>query len=289
MTNKGKTEIGKVPKNIPGISRKIVLNALEPIDRLSRIINGKMFLPSLQMREYVGPLWAQEIAAAEFMTYLKLLCQLSPHARILDIGCGYGMMGIQCKDYLRAPGSYTGIDVNYRIVKWAIKNIHSEHADFRFKHMDINNGLYNPKGKLDASNLVFPFSDESFDLIILKSIFIHLLPRDVENYVREIFRLLVPNGQCIATVHFLNDFQQELHDKGLSSFNFRYGNDKYRYTVKEKPERRLAYDEQYFTVILNQVGMEKPDVYYGTWSGRDDGLSHQDIIVSRKASRTEKQ
>ena len=36
----------------------------------------------------------------------------------------------------------------------------------------------------------FPFSDDRFDLAVACSIFTHMLPDEIENYVAEVFRVL---------------------------------------------------------------------------------------------------
>jgi predicted O-methyltransferase YrrM len=82
--------------------------ALEPLDYVSRVINGKRDLPPLRLRRHVGPLRTFEASAAEFQTYLRLLVGLDRKESILDIGCGCGLMALALKDYLDHDGRYVG-------------------------------------------------------------------------------------------------------------------------------------------------------------------------------------
>jgi hypothetical protein len=72
--------------------RHLGLLALSPLDYLSRPLNNKTDFPPLHLRRYVGPLRSFESSGAEFMSYLRLLASLRPDERILDIGCGFGLM-----------------------------------------------------------------------------------------------------------------------------------------------------------------------------------------------------
>jgi len=84
--------------------------ALWPFDYLARLVNGKSDFPPLHLRRYVGPLRTFEASGAEFMTYLRLLVDLRPGERILDIGSGCGLMALYLKEYLDEAGSYVGVD-----------------------------------------------------------------------------------------------------------------------------------------------------------------------------------
>lgn len=128
---------------------------------------------------------------------------LSPTGSVLDVGSGSGRMARHFIDYIEPPGRYVGMDIQKSFVDWCSENITPVNGAFEFYHQDIYNGGYNPEGKVKASEYRFPFEDESFDAIILYSVFTHLLPEDAENYMREVARLLKPGGRCYATWYLL--------------------------------------------------------------------------------------
>jgi ubiquinone/menaquinone biosynthesis C-methylase UbiE len=116
----------------------------------------------LHLRRHVGPLRTFEASGAEFMSYLRLLLDLQANAQLLDIGCGCGLMALYLKDYLDNNGTYTGVDIHGPSISWCTNHI--KHPNFRFTQI------------ADAK---LPFAAQSFDVILLKSVFTHLRPAAV--------------------------------------------------------------------------------------------------------------
>jgi len=76
------------------ILRSAMLVAVEPVDYVSRLVNRESELPPLYLRLYAGPLVSFKSSGAEFTAYLKLICHLLPNERVLDIGCGCGLVAL---------------------------------------------------------------------------------------------------------------------------------------------------------------------------------------------------
>jgi SAM-dependent methyltransferase len=255
------------------------LVALEPLDYLGRILNGKRDLPPLALRRYVGPLANLEASGAEFVAYLKLLCGATSESRILDIGCGFGLVAQQLGTYLSPPGKYVGLDINPAAIKWATQHISSRLPNFEFIHMDIRNGAYNPRGRQSADQFVFPMSTASFDIVLLKSVFTHLRPPEVLHYLKEITRLMGPKGVCLSTFFLLNEVQASYQARGLNAVDFRFGDDLWRYAFRDLPELAVAYNEKTLRSMVAEARLAVTDVHYGNWSGRAGGLSYQDVAL----------
>jgi SAM-dependent methyltransferase len=257
--------------------------ALSPFDYLWRAINGKGELPPLYLRRYVGPLGSFETSGAEFMAYLRLLCRLQPGERVLDIGCGCGQMALHLLDYLGALGTYVGLDIHRPSINWCSRHIHDKHPNFKFLYLDVKSDAYNPRGRHGAEDFRFPFEASAFDLVLLKSIFTHMRPAEVDNYLSEASRLLSNDGRCLATFFLLNEKQGALSAVGLNQLNFAFGDDDWRYVYKNSPASAIAYDENYVMRLLDKHGLklERP-VLYGRWSGLAEGLSFQDILLLEK-------
>jgi SAM-dependent methyltransferase len=77
----------------------------------------------------------------------------------------------------------------------ARENISGSHPNFDFGIVDIQNGVYNPKGSFKSSDLRFPYPDGSFDVMLPSSVFTHIVPQDVRNYLHEIVRVLKSGGR----------------------------------------------------------------------------------------------
>lgn len=258
--------------------RSAALIAAEPIDYLSRIINGEHKLPPLLLRRYAGPLDSFRHSGAEFTGYLKLMCHLLPNEQILDIGCGPGLMALELIDYLDKDGKYVGVDIHRDSILWCQKKISSNYQNFTFAHINVKNRAYNPNGKYAAEEFTFPFEKGAFDIILLKSVFTHMRPSEVDSYLKEIRRLLSNKGRCVATFFLLNQEQNKQQSNGLNKIDFNFGDDIWRYQYKTRPEVAVAYSEDYILRLLSQNGLRLvpgESIKYGTWSEK------RWLIVSR--------
>ena len=253
--------------------------ALGPVDYLVRVLKGKKELPPLHLRRYVGPLRSFESSGAEFMEHLRTLVRLRPDERVLDVGCGCGQMALHLKNYLNETGSYAGLDIHQPSIRWCEQKIARRHKNFHFSHVDVRNLAYNPDGAQPAEAYRFPFADRSFDLILLKSVFTHMRPPEVSNYLGEVARLLKNDGRCLATFFLLNDKQAALAKKGANDLAFNYGEGDWRYVHQHSPESAVAYDESFVMQLIEKYGLVVEKRLYGRWSGREDGLSYQDILL----------
>jgi ubiquinone/menaquinone biosynthesis C-methylase UbiE len=249
--------------------RTLAYLTLTPLDYVARILNGKADFPPLHLRRHVGPLRTFEASGAEFMSYLRLLLDLQPNAQILDIGCGCGLMALYLRDYLDSNGTYTGVDIHGPSIRWCTNHITATHGNFHFAQIS--------GGKL-------PFPPQSFDVILVKSVFTHLRPAEVENYLSEIARLLKTNGRCLATFFLLNNEQRAAKDANALQFN--WGDDRWRYVYEKSPESASAYAENYVLEMIHKHILELCEpIRYGTWTGRNDGLSFQDLLQIQPRNR----
>lgn len=247
------------------------------------MVKGKGGLPPLHLRRYVGPLGSFESSGAEFMGHLRSLAELQPDQRVLDIGCGCGQMALQLERYLSREGSYVGVDIHRPSIRWCQKKISGRHRNFAFSRIDVRNLAYNPGGLQSPENYRFAYDERSFDVILVKSVFTHMRPPEVDNYLGEVARLLKMNGRCLATFFLLNDEQAKLARTGRNALRFDYGERVWRYRYEHSPESAVAYDEKYVLKLLDKHALKlKVPIYYGHWSGRKDALSFQDILLIEK-------
>ena len=236
-------------------------------------------LPPVSLRD-VGPGDFEEIGQ-EFLGHLTTLGSLQPTEAVLEIGCGPGRMALPLTRYLGAEGSYVGIDVVAPCIAWCRRHITRRHPNFTFHHADVFNQRYNPDGGIKAHDYNFPFADRSFDFIFLTSVFTHMVPVDIQHYLHEIRRMLRPSGRMFSTFFLLNPEQRSLAEKGRNQINFSFERGVYRIRDEEVPESAIALDEGTLHGMFHEVGLVvREPIRFGSWSGREDGLSYQDIVVA---------
>ncbi len=247
--------------------------ALEPIDYVARVINGKSHYPPIRLRKRSGPLDNFDTASASFVGFLSGACGIGPGNRLLDVGCGCGSLALQLMGFFQDGGGYTGIDVDAGAIDWAQKALSRRDPRLRFELADVRNDQYNPDGRRSATAYSFPFPDRSFDLIIAKSVFTHMRPEDVRNYVREFARLLAPGGHAAMTFFLLTPEREELVRRGASP-RFEHGSGLCRYDDEQVPERAIAYEEQFLMDALaeSHLKLARPILY-----------AHQDVVVATPA------
>jgi SAM-dependent methyltransferase len=186
-------------------------------------------------------------------------------------------------DYLNTDGSYVGFDIVPEAIRWCVENISPSHPNFSFRHVDVFNQEYNPDGSVSPDEFRFPYPEASFDFVFLTSVFTHMLPADVRQYLDEIRRVLRPTGRCLATFFVLNDESIASARTGRASRSFGHKGDGFFYDRRDAPEAAVAYRERDVLAFLDAAGLElvRP-IRYGRWAGLGPP-PYQDTVVVRRS------
>lgn len=257
-------------------------------DIFDLLLGRRMPTPPKHIRRRVGPFASPLLyrqTSKQTASYIKELCRLRPNERILDVGCGCGRVAGGLIRYLGRRGSYDGFDIDADLIRWCTEKIEPYHPNFHFQWADIMNDLYNPQGSFKASEFVFPYPDDSFDVVFAGSLFTHLLPPDAEHYLEEIRRVLKKKGRCLISYFLLNDESERLTEKGLSTLNFAFPVGPSRAADEQSPEAAIAYPEEYVLGLYQKNGLRrKGPIRYGSWCGRSRPFkwSNQDMILAVK-------
>ena len=217
-----------------------------------------------------------------FLKYFIELAALAPEQKVLDVGSGIGRMAVPLTGYL-TTGEYEGFDIMKEGIDWCNKHITVRHPNFRFKHVALQNDLYSMDGNT-ANDFRFPYPDDHFDFVFLTSVFTHMLPDEVENYFREIRRVLKKRGRCLATFFILN-IESKKYLEHNSAFTFPHIFGHYRLMDVKVKSANVAYEEQYIIEHLaKENGIMINAIKYGRWCGRpkDYAFDFQDIVVMEK-------
>jgi SAM-dependent methyltransferase len=110
-----------------------------------------------------------------------------------------------------------------------------------------------------------------------------MLPDGVGNYLGEIRRVLKPGGRCLITWFLLNAESGALIRESASSLEFTHPIGDCLTTNPETPEEAICYRLEHVIALYQRVGLQlEPPIRYGSWCGRKDYLSYQDICIGRK-------
>jgi SAM-dependent methyltransferase len=209
---------------------------------------------------------------------------LGPVDIVLDLGCGNGGIARALTGVLASNGRYEGLDVNRSGVLW-LQDRYQRFDRFRFTHANVRNRMYNPQGDIEAGSYRLPFPDGAFSVVVLKSVFTHMVPVDVRHYLDEVSRVLQPGGRAVITYFLLNREAQRFIDGGLASvpMPFDHGGDALcRVANPDVPEQAIAHDEQRVRAFYAEANLAPCEIVFGNWSGRPSLLGLQDLIIAFK-------
>ena len=223
-----------------------------------------------------------ESFAALHDTLVSDLIPVAPHHVVLEAGCGTGMDAMLLTSRLSPAGRYTGFDISARNVAWCMGKIGTRFPNFRFLHFDIRNETYNRRGTLAPTAVTFPERDGVVDRFIAQSVFTHLLADVAAHYLRELRRVLRPDG--LAMVSCFLGTPEEIRASAQSPtpvFRFIHEHSPGVHVhSRRRPSDSVAYERQTFERLLADAGLTVTKLLPGYWAaGRPATAIGQDIVV----------
>ena len=198
--------------------------------------------------------------------------------KLLDIGSGIGRMAVGLTSYLKT-GEYEGFDAVQQGVDWCQINIQSKFPNFQFKYVDLSNDLYKSSG-IDASKFAFPYSTGHFNFAISISVFTHMLPHEINNYLAETARTLKPGGILFATFFIIE--KDQINAREDFSFPYDYG---HYYLMDQKVKSaNVALDLSYLMSLIEKNGFILEKYVKGYWQKHvpHDSNDFQDYLILKK-------
>jgi SAM-dependent methyltransferase len=203
---------------------------------------------------------------------------------ILDFGCGNGQMSRALTRVLSSSGRYDGVDIHRDSIAW-LKEHYRGHPNFQFHHADVHNAMYNPGGQQMPEAFQLPFRDGSYDVVLLKSVFTHMLPSGVRAYLKEISRVLRPGGRAVISYFLLNDESRGFMKLGRDKIGLKnvWNKDELcRIANPDVPEAAVAHDEHRIRQYYADVALSPIEISYGDWCGRPSLLGLQDLMIAMR-------
>ena len=226
--------------------------------------------------------WSFHEAGAAAVRQLVDLAELQPNDRVLEVGSGCGRVAVPLTKFLGEKATYDGFDIMADCVAWCQKAITPRFPNFRFVPADVHNRLYNPRGSTPIERYRFPYADGAFDVVFLTSVFTHLVPEACDRYLGEVARVMRRGGRCMATFFLMNAYSQGLVEQGRGEFRFAAQPGGFWTTNVKVPEVAVALPEAWVYERLAMHGLSIERTEYGSWCGRGEVNSGQDVLVLRK-------
>lgn len=270
-------------------SRALRTMGYAPIDAFERLTGRRDELTPPRRLQYVGARADFEAAGAYWRDQLVDVHGLSPDGDVLDIGCGIGRNAVALMSHLDG-GSYEGFDIVPQFIRWCQRQITPRHPNFRFQLADVRNRHYNRHGGCPANEYLFPYPGESFDIAFAASVFTHMEPDGIRQYLAQARRVLRPGGRLICTFFILDPVVRELLERRQTAFSLDYEfvdseGTPFLGASEKVPEYCIGVDETNLLRIVGEVDFELASpIVHGSWSGRiDNGAGdYQDMLVLRR-------
>jgi SAM-dependent methyltransferase len=266
-----------------------------PLDRKNiRRTKNIRLIPNERARrggKYSYAEWAHVIGIFQTLIFLHL--QKKDGNKILDIGCGTGLLGIASEPFIGGDGKYTGIDVLKNDIGFCRRHFPS--SNFEFIHFNVANRAYAPAQKDIKSK--WPVESEGFDLATALSVWTHLNEEDALFYFKEISRILKPNGKAIVTFFLLDEtYRNSLGIRSNQKGRFHttlqnqwvfdqpsYGSNMWFHPKWARvPENAIGVTEAGLDCLITTSEMKLIEHHQGNWK-EIPGVFFQDVLIFQKA------
>ena len=229
--------------------------------------------------------------------FIASIAQLNDESTTLDFGCGFGTLAAAYKLNGSKGGSYYGYDTNPQAVKFC-KNAYSEEAKFTFFGPEIDSTTnYVTNRRISTANEAFskrvkahPSSEDIANLLDQKlfncqfslSVFTHMWPEDAIETLRVFRDFSTNDATFINSWLILDDVASSTVNQGNADRNLpiMVGG---IYTYSQlNPLVCTAYPIEKLHHVYSEAGHVITDIRFGSWAGRDNGVTYQDIVISKK-------
>lgn len=226
------------------------------------------YTPPRRLR-YVGEGDYTEVGET-WLGLLRSLALLRPDERVLEIGCGAGVLARPLHRHLGPGARYVGYDDDATAIQWC-QAAYRDRPDFSFELAT----------DLSATDHVLPFQDETFDVVVMHDVLTHLEPEAVAARLHEVRRVMIDEGRLFATAYLLDADARAAIAAGTAAIPFAADDEAQGAEGVHGGERTLAVDEEWLLDRVAEAGFKTVGIRHGSWTPREDTKAFPDILVAR--------
>ena len=250
--------------------------------------------PSTNIDEYVSDYLSLQTTVYPF---ISSVAHLNEESATLDFGCGFGTLAAAFKLNSSKSGIYYGYDTNPRAVKFC-KDAYSEDVKFTFfgpKIDSTTNYVTNrriataseafrkrkkasPSSK-DIANLL---GSKLFDCQFSLSVFTHMWPEDAIETLRVFLDFSAKDATFVNSWLILDDIASSSVKQGNADRDLPFAVGGIFTYSQLNPLVCTAYPIEKLHDVYSEAGHVITDIRFGSWSGRDNGVTYQDLVISKQ-------
>jgi len=228
----------------------------------------------------------------KILPYLVKTASLTPSSAVYDHGCGPAPLAFAFSNYLNDSGAYFGFDINLKAVTY-LKEAYADRPNFRFHCASVPVEedyvvLRDPKfgsateNRTAAKDIdLVSFVDRPIDVIYSGSVFTHMWPDTIVSTLEKFPQLIGQSGLTVSTWLIVDEFAEYVLKCGLADRQLPFEINGALTMTQVNPLVCTAYRESRVREIYARAGLEIVDIVRGSWAGRENGVTSQDIVVAR--------
>lgn len=227
------------------------------------------------------------------LPFARSLANLGPSSVTLDFGCGLGRLASAFAAAGAGIGTYLGWEPEPAARHW-LQGAYESLEAFEFGGETLSPELnyitqQNSREAMGVRTGAVPneLGWESFlkgrgvDLVWSHSVFTHMWPEDAVANLSLLKNSCNPGAVMIHTWLILDDFALAGLSQGMTDRSLPFEIGGIRTLSRNNPLDCTAYPIALLKDVYSQAGIEVTDLLYGSWAGRGNGVTYQDIVVSR--------
>jgi SAM-dependent methyltransferase len=208
---------------------------------------------------------------------------------LFDYGCGLGRLAYAASKFLDDHGTYIGYEPNVRALAF-LKRAYANRPNFKFygeelpaeeDYIAVKSGQSRAGGRRAAEILPQEHIGRIVDIQYSSSVLTHMWMDAISRLLENLPAVVKQNGLCVNTWLIIDDFARYALDCGVADRVLPYRVNGAYTSSTTNPLMCTAYDLPSVQEVYERSGHEIVKILWGKWSGRDNGVHYQDVVISR--------